>query len=69
VHLQTILVYTNKLALQETQTRSSVITDEHTFITDEVTEEYNADKYMSLHSSVPMNIKVYFSIITNRQIY
>jgi hypothetical protein len=69
VHLQTILVYTNKLALQETQTRSSVITDEYTFITDEVTEEYNADKYMPLYSLVPMNIKVYFSIITNRQIY
>lgn len=41
---------------------------EHTFITDEVTEEYNSDEYMTLYSSVPMNIKLYSSVTSNRQI-
>jgi hypothetical protein len=53
----------------EIRTRSSVehssITDELAYIlqlTDEATEEYNTDEYMSLYSSVPRNIKVYSSV-------
>jgi hypothetical protein len=58
------------------QTRSteehSSITDDIDYIpwlTDEATEEYNANEYMSLYLSVPMNIKVYFSVTCNRWIY
>jgi hypothetical protein len=35
-------------------------------LTDEVTKEYNADEYMTLYSSVPMNIKVYSSVTPNQ---
>jgi hypothetical protein len=59
--------------------RSSVITNEHTFIIDKVIEEYNTDEYMPLYSSVSKNIKVYYltdeyiriysSVTHNRGIY
>jgi hypothetical protein len=34
---------------RETQERSSVITDEYTFITNEEIKKYNADDYMPLY--------------------
>jgi hypothetical protein len=61
--------YDCDLALQETRTRSSIITKEHSSITEEytyiprlsneTTEEYNVDEYMTLYSSVPWNIRGY----------
>jgi hypothetical protein len=38
-------------------------------LTNEVTEKYNIDEYMSLYSLVLMNIKVHSSVTPNRQIY
>jgi hypothetical protein len=35
-------------------------------LTDEGIEEYNTDEYMPLYSSVPRNIKVYYSVTPNR---
>jgi hypothetical protein len=35
-------------------------------LTNEETEEYNTDEYMTLYSSVPRNIKLYSSIMYNR---
>jgi hypothetical protein len=38
-------------------------------LTDEAIEEYNADEYMILYSSVLINIKIYSSVTCNRRIY
>jgi hypothetical protein len=74
---------------QKTRIPSSIITDERNSITedisrltDETTEEYNDDEYMSLYFSVSRNIKlycrlrvtdqyigIYSSVTRNRQIY
>jgi hypothetical protein len=38
-------------------------------LTDEVTEEYNSDEYMTRYSSVLRNIQIYSSVTRNQGIY
>jgi hypothetical protein len=35
-------------------------------LTDEVSEKYNSDEYMSLYSSIARNIKLYSSVMSNQ---